>query len=96
MGTICCDFCGLFIPEKRLRYTVSIEVYAPYDILEIEEEDLEKDYEKDIRDCLNEMRSRDPQELESDVYKGFQFTICRKCQQEYIRDPLRFRPPDVH
>ena len=91
-----CDFCGKLIPQEELKYTVFIEVYAPYEILEFDEEDLERDFDKEIRETLKQMRTMAPEELESDVYKSFQFTICRHCQQSYIRDPLHFKPSNVH
>ena len=96
-ATVYCDFCGRIIPEGQLKYVVSIEVFAPYEILEINEEDLLKeDFESEIRACLKQMRTMDPEDLEPDVYKSFHFTVCRPCQQDYIRDPLHYRPPDVH
>ena len=96
MEDLYCDFCGDAILKGHLKYVVSIEVYAPYEILEVDEEVLEQDFESEIRKCLREMRAANPEDLEADVYKAFRYVICRKCQQRYIRDPIRHGTEDVH
>ncbi|HNR29622.1 MAG TPA: hypothetical protein PKI11_01920 [Candidatus Hydrogenedentes bacterium] len=85
-----CDGCGAEIPRQALRYTVAIDVRAAYDEIEVHLADLIRDHRAEILALLERMRQRDPQEVEDQVYKRFQFDLCPACHRAYLRDPLRF------
>lgn len=80
--------CGARIEQKELRYVLKMNIFAAYDTLEIELTDLEKDYEDEIRELVEKMKQMDPKQLEEDVFKQYNFDLCRQCQQRFIRNPL--------
>ncbi|MFH1231965.1 MAG: hypothetical protein V1709_10770 [Planctomycetota bacterium] len=84
-----CDRCGkgLLIGED-VRYEVTVEIKSAYDPLELTRDDLRKNFNDEILRLLNQMKDKDPQELEDEVYKIFKFDICLKCQKEIIKNPL--------
>lgn len=85
-----CDICGKgLLVEEDVRYEVKIEVKSAYDPMEITRNDLQKDFQNEILELLNLLAARDPQELQDEVYKVFQFDLCRQCQKRYIQNPLQ-------
>lgn len=83
-----CDRCGCPIEEQELRYIAHIQVYAAPSVIKIDEEDL-KDRTAEIRQTIAECSEKSEQELMDDVHKEFKFDLCRRCQQSYIREPIR-------
>ena len=83
-----CDICKKELKKDELKYEVKIEVKATYDTLEINLLDLLKNHKEEIQKLVEELRGADPQKLQDDIYKTFNFHICYPCQQKYIKDPL--------
>jgi len=83
-----CDMCGIRIAPEELRYVLNMSIFAAYDTMEIELSDLEKDYEEEIRKLTEKMQHMDPKQLQEDVFKQFNFDLCRTCQQKFIENPL--------
>ncbi len=82
-----CDRCGCPIEEQELRYIVEIQVYAaptPIRITEADLQDADSALEKTLRQC----KEKSPEDHMDDVHKAFRKDLCRRCQQEYIRDPI--------
>ena len=93
MDGIVCDGCGAgLLIESDVRYLVKIEVYAAYDPLEITREDLARDHRQEMARLLESMSRQDPQELQDQVHRSFQFDLCPSCQRRYLEDPLRLGP----
>jgi hypothetical protein len=69
-----------------------MNIFAAYDRLQISLSDLQRDYEDEIKKLVKEMENMDPKRLEEDVFKNFTFDLCRRCQQQYIKDPLGTKP----
>ena len=85
-----CDLCGKpLLVDEDVRYIVKIEVFAAYDPMELTSDDLRPDRTKEISQLARRMADMDPEELEAQVYKNFQFDLCPKCQKLYLKDPLR-------
>lgn len=93
MITYRCDGCGVEMARSALRYTVTIDVRAAYDEIEVGLADLVHDHRREIIDLIERLRHRDPAEIEEQVYKQFRLDLCPKCHGAYLRDPLGFRPP---
>ena len=92
MDGISCDGCGTgLLIDADVRYLVKIEVYAAYDPMEITRQDLVRDQHRDMARLIREMEGMDPQALEDQVYRQFQFDLCPKCQEAYLKDPLGLR-----
>lgn len=95
MVTYRCDGCGAEMHRHALRYTVTIDVRAAYDEIEIGLADLVRSHRQEILALIERLRHCDPAEIEEQVYKQFRLDLCPACQRAYLRDPLRFRPPAV-
>ena len=87
-----CDGCGKEIPPKSLRYTVTIDVRAAYDKLEVGLAELVKDHRQELLDLINALSSKSPEAVEESVYKKLKLDLCPSCQRAYIKDPVRFHP----
>jgi len=83
-----CDLCGREIKRDTIHYELRIELKAAYNMIEINLADLLKDHTEEIEALIEEMQDADPQALQDDVYKQFEFHLCRACQQGYIKAPL--------
>lgn len=88
MKTRLCDRCGQLIEEGALRYIAKIQVYAAYDPLNIDFEDMTRDHTEEIQEILKRCEGLSEEELMQDVYVDFVFDLCRACQRNYIKDPL--------
>lgn len=85
-----CDMCGKgLLVESDVRYEVTIEVKSAYDIMEINKADLKKrNLKKEMKELVDKLKDKDPQEIEDEVYKVFKFDLCRECQKKFIKNPL--------
>lgn len=84
-----CHMCGRELYPGIGRYVVDIQVYAPYEILEINLEELaERDLDRELRDVLKELRRADPEEVEEKVFKAYSYVLCDRCREMYSSDPL--------
>lgn len=87
-----CDLCGRSLRKKDVIYELNINVHAIYQPLQIDLVDMLKDHMDEIRRLIEELKDKDPQELQDQVYKTFKFHLCPVCQQKYIKNP--FAPLD--
>ncbi|MDP2896888.1 MAG: hypothetical protein Q8Q12_10065 [bacterium] len=87
-----CDLCGRSLKDRDVIYELNIEVHAIYQPLQIDLVDMLKDHTDEIRGLIEELKDKDPQELQDQIYKTFKFHLCPPCQQKYIKNP--FAPID--
>jgi hypothetical protein len=87
-----CDLCGKSLKEKEIIYELNIQVHAIYQPLQIDLVDMLQDHTDEIRRLIEELKDKDPQELQDQIYKTFKFHLCPPCQQKYIKSP--FAPDD--
>jgi len=92
MVTYRCDGCGVELAKNALRYTVSIDVRAAYDQLEVGLADLVRDHRAEIRALIERLKHKSAREVEETVYKCIKLDLCPSCQRAFIRNPLRFHP----
>ena len=76
------------LEKGKLRYIVKINTFAAYDTLEITLDDLLKDYNIEIKKLLTSLKNKSKKTLEKEIFKNFKFNLCRKCRNEYIKNPL--------
>jgi hypothetical protein len=83
-----CDLCGKSLKEKDVIYELNIQVHAIYQPLQIDLVDMLQDHTDEIRRLMEELKDKDPQELQDQIYKTFKFHLCPACQQKYIKNPF--------
>ena len=87
-----CDGCGATIPPKTLRYTVTIDVRAAYDTLEIGLAELVRDHRQELLALIDSLSDASTDDVEASVYKKLTLDLCPSCQRAYLKEPLRFHP----
>lgn len=87
-----CDLCGKSLKEKQVIYELNIQVHAIYQPLRVDLVDLLRDHTDEIRQLIEQLKDKDEQELQDQIYKIFKFHLCPVCQQKYIKNP--FAPLD--
>lgn len=85
-----CDGCGKEQSAQALRYTVTIDVRAAYEELEVGLMDLVRDHRSEILTLIEQLKDRSPQEIEETVYKRIKLDLCPACQRAFIASPLHF------
>ena len=92
-----CDACGKSLLKNDLRYKVKIEVIAVYEKNEIHLKDLIQNHQEEIERIIKDMELITADELESQIYKRFEFDLCPACHKKYISNPkagLYFQSPN--
>jgi len=92
MITYRCDGCGVELAQNALRYTVTIDVRAAYDQIEVGLADLMRDHRAEMIRLIERLKHQRPQEIEESVYKNIKLDLCPSCQRAFLRNPLRFHP----
>lgn len=76
---------------------VRIEVFADPEMPEMEAHTLaNKDFQKEIAQLIEQMKHLTADDMQDQVHRRFEFTLCRPCQIRFIINPLgkpRTRPP---
>ena len=87
-----CKFCRRRI--RGNRYILRIASYAAYDGLEINPQDLRKDFKKQMDSLIRKIRKRDKKSMDDEVCAGFEFTVCKNCRERFIRSLKKRASPD--
>ncbi len=90
-----CDGCGDRMARHDLRYTVTVEVRAAYDEVEVGLTDLVRSHRQEILGLIEKMRDQDAKALEEQVYKKISLDLCPRCQRAFLKAPLRFHPEEA-
>ena len=88
MITHICDRCYRPMPRKAPRYLVTIQVTAAAEPLEITEEDLQQDTKAALQEALASAAEQSEAEAMRDVHIELRYDLCRKCQLEYLQQPM--------
>lgn len=92
MVTYRCDGCGKELSKSGLRYTVSIDVKATYDEMQVGLVELVQSHRAEILRLIERLKHKDPHDIERTIYTHLDLDLCRQCQQAFISNPLRFHP----
>jgi len=85
-----CFRCGNDLRPGSLKYVVHIRVYADFDgLLSISDEDIEGAMDR----ILEAVESRDPSDLEREVYQEIGFYLCKGCRDRFVRDTTTIGAP---
>jgi hypothetical protein len=84
-----CDACGIRLAEKdQNRFIIKIEAYAAAGVLEISDQDLQRDTAAELARTMDELRRADPSDMEDQTYRSFTFDLCPKCHKAFLKRPL--------
>jgi len=94
MHGLSCDRCGKsLLVEEDVRYLLRMEIVAAWDPPELVREDLEKDFDAEIRRLVRSMEGRDARDLEEEVAAVRRFDLCPPCRRAVLDRPLPPGPP---
>jgi hypothetical protein len=78
-----CFKCGRILPPGSLKYVIHIRVFADFDgVLSIPEGGMEGELDR----ILREIESRNPDDLERDVYQEIGLLFCKECRDRFVRE----------
>ena len=89
MDIFFCDNCKKQIERTLQRYCVKVEVFAAPESPEFTEDDLKKDFKKELKKLVKSASKINPEKLMEDVYVKFEYDMCRKCRDAYLRNLKR-------
>lgn len=89
-----CDGCGVALPEKGLRYTVSIESKAVYESEVIHLLDLVQDHRKEMERLIARLNQADADALEGEIYQAKKLDLCSVCHKRFMHGPTQFGAAD--
>jgi hypothetical protein len=85
---VLCDACGRTIPPHA-GYVVRIDVFADPAIPAVSQEEVEAlDFEKTLGQLIEETKHLSAEELQDQVHRRFEYTLCRPCQVRFLANPL--------
>jgi len=83
-----CDICGHPI-APHAHYVVRIDVFADPTVPQMSFEELEAESAGGkMHELLEHLKSMSTEELQDQVHRRFEHTICRPCQNEFLKNPL--------
>lgn len=83
-----CDLCSATI-SPHAHYIVRIDVLADPSIPEMATDDLEAAAsEEHLALLLQQMETMSEAELQDQVHRHFEYTLCGPCQRKFLANPL--------
>ena len=90
MDGLVCDACGeTLLLAEDVRYVLRIEGFAAYDPMELTRQDLERDFEAEMKALLESLKDGSAEAAQDQVHRAFAYDLCPKCWAAYVKDPLR-------
>lgn len=84
-----CDRCGTDLDRDGAdHFIVKIEAFAAAGKLEFTREDWARDHEAEMRELIDQLANRPPDEIEDSVYRSFRYDLCTACHRRFIRSPI--------
>ncbi len=85
MHGLSCDRCGKsLLVDEDVRYLARIEVVAAYDPPELTRQDLERDFDAEIRRLVRALEEGDAREMTEQVAAFRRFDLCPPCRREFL------------
>ena len=81
-----CDACGAVLP-RHARYVVRIEVYADPAVPPLTGADIAA-AASTLEAVLEELKGYSADELQDQVHRAFEYSLCPSCQRSFIANPL--------
>jgi len=84
-----CDRCGQPLDVREVRFVAKIQVFASPGPLVISDSELQAGNRRDeIAALIRQCEAMTEEELMKDVFVEFKFDLCRRCQRDYIANPM--------
>ena len=77
-----CDSCSKSLPRAQDRYILEVKLYAAPEI-EITEEDLKRDIQKEMEQLIEVTKNMDKNKLEEQVHVCYKLNLCKKCRDAF-------------
>jgi hypothetical protein len=85
MHGLSCDRCGKsLLIDEEVRYLARVEVVAAYDPPELTRQDLERDFDAEIRRLVRAMEEGDAREMAEQVAAVRRFDLCPPCRAAFL------------
>ncbi|MDY7107060.1 MAG: hypothetical protein SYC29_00330 [Planctomycetota bacterium] len=85
---IVCHRCGaLYVPGEPLFYVVKIEAYPLPELPPLTLEDLQRDFEEEMRRIVEETKGMSSREMMDQVYRRLVIYLCPRCYGRWIENP---------
>jgi hypothetical protein len=85
MHGLSCDRCGKsLLIDEEVRYLARVEVVAAYDPPEITRQDLERDFDAEIRRLVCAMEQGDAKAMAEEVAVVRRFDLCPPCRKAFL------------
>jgi len=83
-----CDLCGRKI-APHAHYIVRIEVLADPSMPALSQKQIDGiDFDAELNELLEQMKDMSAEELQDQVYRRFEYKLCRPCQVKFLLNPL--------
>lgn len=79
-----CYSCGKHLSQGKLRYVLKMEIYAAPELM-VDEKDVKKDINREIKRLIKETEGMSEQELLEQVYIAFKFELCKRCRDVFVK-----------
>ena len=76
-----CLKCGKKFSEGELKYKINMVIASDFDGVLGETEE-----EAEVDELMEEIESKEPEELEEEVYKEINFLLCKPCRDVFVRE----------
>ncbi len=83
-----CDRCGRPLDAREVRFVAKIQVFASPGPIVVEPGDLIHGHRDEIAALIRQCEGMTEEELMKDVFVEFKFDLCRRCQRDYIANPM--------
>ncbi|MBW1972382.1 MAG: hypothetical protein JRI44_06060 [Deltaproteobacteria bacterium] len=85
MKDLFCFKCKKPLPPGSLKYIITISIIADFDGVLPESDDLT---DRELENLIKEIMKSNPKKVEHDVYHTMAFLVCKKCKDQFLKDPL--------
>ena len=85
---VLCDLCDRPVSPHG-HYVVRIDVFADPAMPAVTSEEMaEAEYQQAMRELMEQMQHLSADDLQDQVARRFEFTLCRPCQIRFLANPL--------
>ena len=77
-----CESCSRALVRAQDRYILEVKLYASPEV-EISEEDIKKDIQKQMQELIEQTKDMDKKKLEEEVYVSYKLYLCKQCRDTF-------------